>query len=555
MHYPASDIPPQARALYEVNWLRFIRDVDAVNAPLVPAQDPVNGQPLDLSGSALRSVSPIHCEYLRNMGVTASMSVSLIIGGKLAGLIACHHYSGPFVPPASVRATSEFLAHTLSLLLAGREQDERAARGKVIQEALVSFAQAASSRGADLEGLLASAAPELMRMVGATGMAWSLERLTASAGDAPSAVGVAGIRAWAADKPSADLLVHTDQLSLEAPELADLADLASGVLVLRLADEQDVMFFRPEVVHTVNWGGNPHLKELRVDSDGVPRLSPRGSFKLWRETVRGRSEEWGATELEAGQQLGAQLMSVLYNRHRTVALVAETLQQSLLPDTLPQADGWSLAARSRPASIGVGGDWYDAIPLRDGKRLLVIGDVAGHGLEAASSMAMLRNCLRAYAVEDADPVRLLHRVDQATASLAPEVIATVVVAVLDPTTGEVEIASAGHPSPIVRSGGTSHLLEIDAVPPLGVVGLQPNLPGISSTRITLGPGDAQLMVSDGMYERREEAVDLSLRSLAELTDEVLERATDTESAIAELLERAPGTSIDDDVTLLLLRGL
>ena len=553
LHYPASDIPPQARALYEVNWLRFIRDIDAVNAPLVPPLDPVNEAPLDLSGSALRSVSPIHCEYLRNMGVTASMSVSLIIGGKLAGLIACHHYSGPYVPPASIRATSEFLAHTLSLLLASREQDERTARSKVIGEGLVTFAQAASSRDTDLDGLLTSAAPDLMRILGATGMAWSLERHAASAGDVPSPLDVQRIREWVGTRPS-DLMVHTEGLSHEAPELADLASSASGVLSLRLADEQDVMFFRPEVVHTVNWGGNPHLKALEVDADGVPRLSPRGSFALWRETVRGRSEEWDDPELEAAQQLGAQLMSVLYNRHRTVALVAETLQQSLLPERLPQPDGWSLAAHSRPASAGVGGDWYDAVPLAGGRVLLVVGDVAGHGLDAASAMAQLRNSLRAYAVEDPDPVRLLRRVDLATAALSPDVIATVVVALLDPVTGRVQVATAGHPIPVVRTAGGARLLEVDALPPLGVVALGIDVPAeVATTEVVLERGDAMLLVSDGMYERREEAVDVSLSGLVALVDGTLSGNPDTGSALTELLERSPGTSIDDDVTLLLLR--
>ena len=136
LHYPASDIPPQARALYKVNLLRFIRDIDAVNAPLVPVDNPLTGAPLDLSQAALRSVSPIHCEYLRNMGVTASMSVSIMVAGELAGLVACHHYSGPYVPSAPVRATCEFLAQTLSLTLSSREQDEAVRRSTQIQATL-----------------------------------------------------------------------------------------------------------------------------------------------------------------------------------------------------------------------------------------------------------------------------------------------------------------------------------------------------------------------------------------------------------------------------------
>ena len=554
LHYPASDIPPQARALYTTNWLRFIRDVDAVNSPMVPTLDPQTGASLDMSGASLRSVSPIHCEYLRNMGVTASMSVSLVIGGQLAGLVACHHYSGPFVPPASIRATSEFLAHTLSLLLASREQEERAARSKAIQEVLVEVARAASDQSDDLDGLLSTTAPELMEMLGASGMAWDIEDHVAGAGVVPDERQVGQIKRWAAKAPTTELMIHSHRLSMEEPEFEDIADIASGIMVLRPADEQMVMFFRPETIHNIDWGGNPHLKSLEVDAEGVARLSPRGSFALWRQTVRQTSEAWGEAELEAGQQLGAQLMQVLYNRHRTVAQVAKTLQQSLLPDHLPQFEGWGLAARSRPASAGVGGDWYDAVRVADGKVLLAVGDVAGHGLAAASAMAQLRNCLRAYAVEDTDPARLLARVDRAAATLSPEVLATVVIAVFEPDTGRVALASAGHPSPILRQGGHSRLLEIDPSPPLGVVALASAEGHPITAELTLGPGDSLLLVSDGMFERREEAIDESLSDLVRLTDAALVQYSDTDAVLEDLLARAPGTSIDDDVTLLLLRG-
>jgi serine phosphatase RsbU (regulator of sigma subunit) len=145
-------------------------------------------------------------------------------------------------------------------------------------------------------------------------------------------------------------------------------------------------------------------------------------------------------------------------------------------------------------------------------------------------------------------------VDLATAALAPDVIATVVVAVLDPATGEVEVASAGHPNPVVRIGGLTELLEVDSLPPLGVIALGREH-DVVSTRVTLGPDDALLLVSDGMFERREEEVDVSLRGLVDLTERTLADHPDVEPALAELLRRSPGTSIDDDITLLLLRGL
>lgn len=125
LHYPSTDIPAQARALYEKNWIRLISDVDYTPVPLVPAIDPASGAPRDLTYATLRSVSPIHVEYLQNMGVHASMSISLLRRGRLWGLIACHHYAGPHLPPFATRAAAEFLGSTLSLRLVDRfEGDE-----------------------------------------------------------------------------------------------------------------------------------------------------------------------------------------------------------------------------------------------------------------------------------------------------------------------------------------------------------------------------------------------------------------------------------------------
>lgn len=553
LHYPASDIPPQARALYKVNLLRFIRDVDAANAPLVPVDNPLTGVPLDLSQAALRSVSPIHCEYLRNMGVTASMSVSIMIAGELAGLVACHHYSGPYVPSAPVRATCEFLAQTLSLTLSSREQDEAVTRSTQIQATLAAVTRAGAGTQESLATLMERYAPGLMNMVGAQGMAWTFDGTTHTAGLTPGPSDLARVRRWADEHPSTEQVVQTDRLGLDVPSLSDLADTASGVLALRIADDQHVLFLRPEAVQTVDWGGNPHLKVMQVDADGVSRLSPRGSFKLWRETVRRRSVAWEAAELEAAQSLTAHLVQLLYSRHRTVAMVAETLQRSLLPETLPSPPGWSFAADSRPASAGVGGDWYDAVGLPSGRFLLAVGDVAGHGLTAASAMAQLRNALRAYAVEEDDPAQVLVRLDRLAAALAPDDLATAVVATLDPATGDLQVACAGHPSPILVRDGRSAVVELECQPPLGAGALWPAGGQVRSTSLRLGAGDTVMLVSDGMYERRGEAVDVSLASLVSLAEDSLGGHADLEDSLRDLMTRAPGTSIDDDVTLLLVR--
>ena len=125
LHYPASDIPRQARILYERNWLRIIPDVNAKPAAIEPQLDR-EGQALDLSMSILRSVSPIHVEYLQNMGVAASMSASILRQGKLWGLFACHHYAPHHVSFAR-RTAAELFGQMFSLLMENRERDNEGA--------------------------------------------------------------------------------------------------------------------------------------------------------------------------------------------------------------------------------------------------------------------------------------------------------------------------------------------------------------------------------------------------------------------------------------------
>ncbi|PRC42925.1 histidine kinase, partial [Mycobacterium sp. ITM-2017-0098] len=154
LHYPATDIPAQARALYEKNWIRLISDVNYTPAPLVPAIDPEVGTPLDLTYATLRSVSPIHVEYLQNMGVHASMSISLLRHGQLWGLIACHHYSGPHLPPFGTRVAAEFLGSTLSLRLVDQFEDDELHRRLTAQEVLNTLTAATMDDGNTLVSAL-----------------------------------------------------------------------------------------------------------------------------------------------------------------------------------------------------------------------------------------------------------------------------------------------------------------------------------------------------------------------------------------------------------------
>lgn len=280
LHYPASDIPAQARAMYEKNWLRLISDVDYVPAPLVPAVDPDVGTPLDLTHATLRSVSPVHIEYLQNMGVRASMSISLLRHGRLWGLIACHHYAGPHLPPYGVRAAAEFLGSTLSLRLVDRF-DEDQLRERLASQSMLAHLTAATLNESDSVASALLGYPSLLDLLPAAGVAVSLGGEYHVLGEVPPADVVAAVASWARD--SGAEMTSTERLSDEFPEL-DLHD-AAGALALNLPDEQYVIWFREEALRAVDWGGDPHNKAIAVrEGDGV-RLSPRRSFERWREVV------------------------------------------------------------------------------------------------------------------------------------------------------------------------------------------------------------------------------------------------------------------------------
>jgi chemotaxis family two-component system sensor kinase Cph1 len=298
LHYPAADIPAQARHLYTLNWLRLIPDVGYRPSRISPPDEP--GAPLDLTFSVLRSVSPIHVEYLSNMGVRASMSLSLVVDNRLWGLIICHHRAPRFVP-YEIRAACEFLAQALSWQIAARERAdafELRARG---QEQLTKLVDELASKS-DLGAALTRAPATLLGLVDAAGAAVRVDGTWRVVGSTPSAGELTTLAADLASRLE-DGLFATESLASVIPAAKPLDAIASGALALGLsADGEDlIIWFRPEVVQTVNWAGDP---QKRVSlADGAPRLSPRGSFALWRETVRSRALPWMASQLEAAADL------------------------------------------------------------------------------------------------------------------------------------------------------------------------------------------------------------------------------------------------------------
>ncbi len=301
LHYPASDIPRQARQLYLLNWLRIIPDREYHPAPIVPALRPDNQQPLDLSFSVLRSVSPIHLEYLKNMGVRASMSISLVRGTRLWGLISCGHQSPRYIS-YEVRNACELIGRIAAQQLASREELEVLEvqkKRRVLQARLLEGMR--EEEGAVLAGLLRHPA-ELMGLVGASGVVISSEERRWTAGSVPSPKIVEALIGWLRE-PAAGDCFHTKALPSLFPAAEPAKEVASGLLAISIPKPVPdyVLWFRPEVIQTVNWGGNP-AKPVEVEGQGL-RLHPRRSFELWKEVVRSTSLQWSASDLEAAASL------------------------------------------------------------------------------------------------------------------------------------------------------------------------------------------------------------------------------------------------------------
>jgi light-regulated signal transduction histidine kinase (bacteriophytochrome) len=306
--FPASDIPKQARALYVRNLVRVIPDVAYRPAPLVPAWS--EPEPLDMSDAILRSVSPVHLQYLRNMGVAASASISIVRDGTLWGLIACHHAS-PRMMPADVRAGCRALAGALSRQIKAREETD-AYRERVRLRTFEDDIVALLSREGSLDAAISNHLGEIMRMLGGDGVAVLRAGDLVKGGRCPAEPDVRKLAAWAIDR-SQDAVFATDRLgTVYALPEADRA-VAAGLLAMTLSASEPwiVLWFRAEEIEVVNWAGNPH-KSVEVGPAGV--LNPRASFAAWTETVRGRARRWMIPEIEAAARLRVAVMSVWQNR-------------------------------------------------------------------------------------------------------------------------------------------------------------------------------------------------------------------------------------------------
>lgn len=342
LHFPAIDIPQEARRLFTLNWLRLISDVNAQPAQLIFSPNSIFSQPLDLSFSVLRSVSPCHVEYLNNMGVAASMSISLMKNKKLWGLIACHHSSPKYVS-YEIRTACEFLGQAMSLELASQEENEDMDYKMKLTSIQAKLVEAIAHNNNFAEGLRQNPS-NLLDLVGAQGAALYLDGNLTLVGQTPQATEIQELLNWIesdrAPRTSSietseqvhivdKVVFYTNCLPQIYPAAKQFKHIASGILVLTIAqiDRDYLLWFRPEVIQTVNWGGNPDWPIGIKREDGL-RLSPRKSFELWQEKVHLHSLPWKQWEINAALELRNALTGIVLRKADELSQINKDLERS-----------------------------------------------------------------------------------------------------------------------------------------------------------------------------------------------------------------------------------
>ena len=309
MRFPAGDIPPQVRQLFLANVIRAIADIDAMPAPIVPTMNPFTGKSLDLTHSALRAASPIHLEYLRNMGVQSSLTVSIIVEGRLWGMIACHHPKARRLAH-SARSVCKFVGEFLAAQVALRAENA-ALHSRLEARLKLDDVVVGLETGNSLIQAVQFEGARLLELFDADGFVSSIDGVVSSHGvtiEQELLLPVIGELRKLASRGVAS----SDDLGKLDPEIAAHASLVSGGLYIDIAKRgqagkggNNLLFLRRELVETISWAGNPN-KAVAVDPHD--RLHPRKTFEAWRQAVHGSSRPWTEIELETGSRLCEQML-------------------------------------------------------------------------------------------------------------------------------------------------------------------------------------------------------------------------------------------------------
>ena len=321
LRFPASDIPAQARELYLLNRIRIIPDANYVAVPII-SDEAVSAEPLDMTYSVLRSVSPVHLQYMRNMGTPASMSISILREGKLWGLVSCHH-STPRRVPTHVRAACDFLVQILAMQIVSRDRSADSADRVQRQHTHATLLGYMAREQHYVDGLLRHPEP-FLSIADAAGAAVVVEGQCATVGHTPTKAQIAELLQWLGTAHADEELYVTDCLSRDLPMAKEWADTAGGLLAVSISQihRSYVLWFRPEVTQTVSWGGDP-----RKSRDTAGQLSPRVSFDIWKETVRLQSEPWTEPQIDTVLALRNSIIGIVMRNAEELADLAGELKR------------------------------------------------------------------------------------------------------------------------------------------------------------------------------------------------------------------------------------
>ncbi|MEA5566783.1 ATP-binding protein [Anabaena sp. UHCC 0399] len=325
LHYPESDIPKPARKLFISNSIRLIPDSQAEAVQMLPVKNPVSDRPPDLTNSILRSAASCHLDYLHNMGVGASLTISLIKDQKLWGLIACHHQSPKYVS-YELRKACEFLGRVIFAELSAREETEDydyRMNLTHIQSLLVEYM---SQEDNFIDGLVKHQ-PNLLDLTSAKGAAVCCGDQFTLIGETPKEEDLVFLVQWLKNNVESEIF-STDSLPQVYPDAERFKNVASGLLAIPISHRNYVLWFRPEVIQTVNWGGDPHNAFEVSQSEGNVRLCPRKSFELWKETVRLTSLPWRYVEIKAALELKKAIVNIVLRQADELAQLAQDLERS-----------------------------------------------------------------------------------------------------------------------------------------------------------------------------------------------------------------------------------
>lgn len=309
LHFPASDIPKQARKLYSQNFIRLIADTSYEAVQIVPDDLYENGQPIDLSFACLRSVSPVHMEYLKNMRVGASMSISVMQNERLWGLIACHHHS-PLHPSIPVRMAAELMAHTFSAFLSNFMQADQESEIQKKQSYIRELKTSLRPDKSMMETLKRKHTL-LLQAVDADGVIVHVNDKNFAFGLIPEMSFANDLIDWLETNGDGKVFA-SNSIARDTSLFVRGQSMASGVLAIPVSSSitDYVMWFRQELTEEVDWAGRP---EKRITKDKIGyHLTPRASFTRWKESLRGYSKAWTSDDIEAAEHITKLLLNKKY---------------------------------------------------------------------------------------------------------------------------------------------------------------------------------------------------------------------------------------------------